>query len=178
MTKNDMLIAAIWAETKNGYIGMKGKLPWEYVGKKLSGDLPEFQKTTIGNGNNAVIFGKITLASFGNKALPDRVNIVLSRDPDYISPKDVRRYFSYNEAINALRDQGIDETWVCGGKKVYELALKRGPNQVKKIVKTITFEDFDGDVIAPEYDPVGWKKYSTTSLTDLGYMREGWSFLF
>ncbi|HEX3099797.1 MAG TPA: dihydrofolate reductase [Patescibacteria group bacterium] len=174
MSNNNLIIGILVAITKNGWIGMCGKLPWEYVGKKLDGDLPRFKQTTIGAGSNAIIFGRKTLESFGKQALPGRLNIVLSRDPDYIAPKDVTRYFSYDDAIDTLKHQringhAIEEIWICGGKTVYEEALRPGRNRATVIIKTVTHDDYEGDVAFPNYDIANWQTENIQKFDDKGY---------
>ena len=169
MSNKNMLIGLISAISNNGWIGMGGKLPWEYTGKRLEGDLPRFKKITTGNGNNAVIFGRTTLESFGNKALPDRVNVVLSRDKNYKPPENVICYQSYDEAIDALRDLGIDEVWICGGASVYAQALARGINRATIMILTKVRTDYEGDVAFPKYNENEWSTRDTQAFPNLGY---------
>lgn len=56
-------------------IGLNGKLPWH-----LPADLKMFKKiTTYGPHTNSIIMGRKTYQSIG-KALPNRFNIVVSKD--------------------------------------------------------------------------------------------------
>lgn len=64
------MIIGIVAIAQNFAIGKDGKLPWHY-----SSDLKFFKETTIGN---AIVMGRKTFDSIG-KALPNRLNIVLTR---------------------------------------------------------------------------------------------------
>lgn len=48
----------IVATSKNGGIGLNGKMPWY-----IPSDMSFFKEKTIGNGNNAVIMGKNTWES-------------------------------------------------------------------------------------------------------------------
>ena len=57
----------IVAATRKFGIGFKNKLPWH-----IPEDLKHFSKTTIGNGNNAIIMGRNTWESIGSKPLPKR----------------------------------------------------------------------------------------------------------
>src|SRR5438045_4056667 len=66
-----MAIIGIVAIAKNFAIGKGGKLPWHH-----SADLKFFKETTTGN---AIVMGANTYRSIG-KPLPDRLNIVLSRN--------------------------------------------------------------------------------------------------
>jgi dihydrofolate reductase len=62
--------------TIKGGIGKNNALPW-----KLPSDLKMFKKiTTSGPSRNSVIMGRKTFQSIGSRPLPNRLNIVLSRD--------------------------------------------------------------------------------------------------
>jgi dihydrofolate reductase len=67
-----MKIEAILAHDLNNGIGNDGKLPW-----KCKKDMDFFKQTTTGH---FVLMGSKTFESLG-KPLPNRVNIVLTRDP-------------------------------------------------------------------------------------------------
>ena len=64
---------AIAAMSLNRVIGMGNTIPWH-----LPEDFKWFKKMTSGN---VVIMGRKTFESLGNKPLPNRINIVLSRHP-------------------------------------------------------------------------------------------------
>ena len=74
MSKREPVIALVVAVADNGAIGWGGDLPW-----LLSSDLKQFRKLTLGK---PVIMGRRTFESLG-RVLDQRVNIVLSRDPDF-----------------------------------------------------------------------------------------------
>ena len=78
-TANMILLFAV---DTNWNIGYKGALL-----VKISNDLKRFKKLTTGN---IIIMGRKTFESLpGRKALPNRVNIVMTRDKDYSIWKDV-----------------------------------------------------------------------------------------
>ena len=64
---------AIAAMSLNRVIGAGNQIPWH-----LPEDFKWFKRMTSGN---VVIMGRKTFASLGNKPLPNRINIVLSRHP-------------------------------------------------------------------------------------------------
>ena len=72
----------ILAIDKENGIGKNNNLPW-----KFSEDLKYFMKMTthseIPFGCNAVIMGRTTCDSLPEKYLPNRLNIVLTRQKDY-----------------------------------------------------------------------------------------------
>lgn len=79
MEKTAQLIL-IWAQDKNGAIGKEGKMPWH-----LPADLARFAKIT---NEHAVIMGRATWDSIPDayKPLPNRLNIVVSSNPDFSAP--------------------------------------------------------------------------------------------
>ena len=72
-----MKIMMIVAMDDQGIIGQDGELPW-----RLSSDLKRFKKLTVADGFNAVVMGRKTWDSLPIKfkPLPERLNIVMSRD--------------------------------------------------------------------------------------------------
>ena len=73
MNKNRS-ISIITAITNNKIIGNNGSLPW-----KIPEELKYFRKTTL---NKVIIMGSNTFMSINCKPLPDRQNIVLTKNPD------------------------------------------------------------------------------------------------
>ena len=67
----------ILAMDENNTIGIDGDLPW-----KLKSDMKRFRALTTGDGFNAVVMGRKTWDSIPerHRPLPDRLNIVMSRD--------------------------------------------------------------------------------------------------
>jgi dihydrofolate reductase len=70
-----MKIAMIAAMTKLRVIGLNNDMPWH-----LPDDLKFFKAKTVGK---PVIMGRKTFESIGAKPLPNRPNIVISRNPDW-----------------------------------------------------------------------------------------------
>lgn len=104
------MIIGIVAIAKNFAIGRGGKLPWHY-----SADLKFFRETTTGH---TIVMGSTTWASIG-RALPHRLNIVLSRRDDLDLPDGVRRVGSKNEVLE-LAGTLDTNVYVIGGAKVFE----------------------------------------------------------
>src|SRR5690606_23456841 len=91
----------------NGVIGKGGKLPW-----KLPEDMRRFRALTLGY---PVIMGRKTHESIGG-ALPERMNIVLSRDPDYKPDGYVAS--NLKEAIEVIHEFGspdMTKAFIIGG---------------------------------------------------------------
>lgn len=94
------------------------------IGDKLLNHIPAdmkfFRETTTGN---VVVMGRATFMTFpGPKALPNRVNIVLTRDEDWSAP-DVTVCHSTDELFSLLKNYDSDSVFVIGGSNVYEQLL-------------------------------------------------------
>ena len=76
MNKPPISVSLIAAVARNYIIGQQGDMPWD-----MPSDLRYFKQMTL---RKAMILGRKTFDSFGQRALPGRLNIVLSRDEAYI----------------------------------------------------------------------------------------------
>lgn len=147
------MLSLIAAMSENRVIGRDGDLPWH-----LPADLKHFKDTTRGH---AVIMGRKTFESL-DRPLPDRTNIVITRNPDYeIGGVIVTR--SLDDAIAAARsettssDDGSEqEIFVLGGEEVFRRALCRAD----RIYLTIVRAELEGDTHFPEFDPAEWQVVS------------------
>ncbi len=110
-------IAMIAALSRNRVIGVDGKLPWY-----LPEDLKFFKAVTL---HKPLIMGRATFASIG-KALPNRLNIVVTRDTSFEHPG-VRVCHDLASAFALADDQamieGNEEIMVIGGGDIYRQAL-------------------------------------------------------
>jgi dihydrofolate reductase len=132
----------IVAVSRNGVIGLNGKMPWH-----LPKDLQYFKKITL---NNTVIMGRFTFEAIG-KPLPNRKNIVLSKK--YNAMDGVWVAHSWEEI--SLFIQENEQIFVIGGQQIFEQALNQG--LIKKIYRTFVHHDFDGDTFFPNIDKSKWK---------------------
>jgi dihydrofolate reductase len=107
-------LALIVAVAENGCIGINNKLPWY-----LPEDLKYFKAVTSGK---PVIMGRTTFDSLG-RPLPNRTNIVITRNPDFTAPEGVRIVHSLNDAIAVAESvafiNGNDEIIIMGGSQIY-----------------------------------------------------------
>ena len=86
----------------------------------LPGDMKYFKERTLGK---VVIMGRTTFESFpGQKPLKDRVNIVLSRNPDF-QPADCIKCKSMGELFKVLENYNMDDVMVIGGEDIYRQFL-------------------------------------------------------
>ena len=100
---------------KNWGIGLGDKLI-----NHIPADMKFFKEKTTGN---VVVMGKTTFLTFpGQKALPNRVNIVLTTDPEW-SAENVIVCHSLDELFEQLERYDTNTVYVIGGSKVYEQLL-------------------------------------------------------
>ena len=135
----DLILIAAAGESNE--LGNNGDLPWH-----LPDDFKHFKQKTTGH---PMIMGRKTLASMGNRPLPKRVNIVLTRQKDFQAEGCVVVH-SLDAAIEAA---GVcDEIIIMGGATLYEAALSKADTMY------LTFIDaaIDGDTYFPEWDEKSW----------------------
>lgn len=139
-----MSLALVWAQTADGVIGRDGTLPWH-----LAEDLARFRRLTAGH---AVVMGRRTWESLPERMrpLPDRRNVVLSRDPGYRA--DGAQVCPSLEV--ALELVGADEeVWVIGGAALFAETITRAD----RLEVTDVDLDVPGDTWAPPIDPARWR---------------------
>jgi dihydrofolate reductase len=134
-----MLISLIAALDRRGLIGDGRGLPWH-----LPSDLRRFRALTWGK---PVIMGRTTFESLG-KPLPGRLNIVLSRNPEYVAPGG-RVARSFREALSVAEDYAgagdAAEAMVIGGGRVYAEAIPH----CDRLYLTLVEGEFTGSTFFP-----------------------------
>ena len=139
-----MTVSLVVAASKNNVIGRDGELPWH-----LPEDLRHFRRITTGK---PVIMGRKTFESIG-RPLPDRHNIVMTRDPDYAAEGcDV--VDSVAEALDVAGD--ADEVMIIGGGQVYRDFLPRAD----RIYMTRVQAEVQGDTRFPRIEGNAWRLVS------------------
>ena len=133
----------IAAMTEERVIGIKNTLPW-----KLPNDMKWFRQHTIGK---PIIMGRKTFESFGAKALPQRTNIIITRDKSFQADDGVVVH-SIEEALDAAGN--VDEVMIIGGASFYEQMLPRAD----KLYLTFVHADLEGDAWFPEINNSDWNK--------------------
>jgi dihydrofolate reductase len=129
-----MTVNAILAHDKNYGIGKDGKLPWPHN----DADMKWFRECTNGH---IVVMGRKTWESLGNKKLPNRTNIVVTRSQIEGSP-DGTYHGEISQLIKMLKLEYPDlKTWIIGGADIYNQALPFCDN----IYVTQFKEDYDCD---------------------------------
>ncbi|MBD5242229.1 MAG: dihydrofolate reductase [Barnesiella sp.] len=143
------IIAAVGADNA---IGADGNLAFH-----ISSDLKHFKELTVGK---PVIMGRKTFESLPNGPLPNRRNIVISRNPEYSYPG-VETAASLQDAIELTFDS--PEAMVIGGAEIYRQAL---PMATKLYLTQIDATRPDADTFFPEINKDEWEQDSQEWLTD------------
>ncbi len=139
-----MIISAIAAMSSNRVIGRDGDLPW-----RQSRDMKFFKATTMGH---HIIMGRSNFASMDYRPLKGRVNIVLTRNPFFITSSAFVMY-SIEEAIAFAKKEGETEVFIIGGGEIY----KQSMHLVDKLYLTEVISEIAGDTYFPELDTNEWK---------------------
>ncbi len=142
-----MLVSFVVAQGPKREIGLDNKLLWH-----IPEELKNFKKITTGK---TIVMGRKTFESIG-KALPNRRNIVLTRDESLNIPG-VDVIFDPLMAFElALDYNDSDESELCviGGAEIFELYYP----YVQKIY--LSEVDYHGpaDAFFLELDPAEWKE--------------------
>lgn len=141
---NSTKITLIVAAAENNAIGKNNEMPWH-----LPNDFKYFKQNTL---EHSIIMGRKTFDSIG-KPLPERRNIVLTRDMRYFSDEvDVAN--SLNEVMNFCRDER--EIFIIGGANVYEQTLPLA----QRVLLTRVHTTVDGDAFFPTLSTDEWKLVS------------------
>ncbi|EKA4467470.1 type 3 dihydrofolate reductase [Vibrio parahaemolyticus] len=131
-------------------IGNNNAMPWH-----LPADFAWFKQHTLGK---PVIMGRKTFESIG-KALPDRLNIVITRDASFRADG-VTVVSSPSLALDAAK--GHDEIMVIGGGSIYEAFL----DKADKLYLTFIDADVEGDTQFPQWSSDFKETYSETYQAD------------
>lgn len=136
--ESSVRISAIAAIGKNRELGKTGKLIW-----RIPDDLKRVKELTTGN---AIIMGRKTYESIG-KPLPNRLNIILTRNPEYKAEGCVV-VPTLDAALAAARDAHISEIFIFGGAEIYKEAMSI---TTRLYLTLIDAEDADADAFFPDY---------------------------
>lgn len=160
------MINCIVAVSKNQGIGFEGQMPWP----RLKGDLSWFKNTTS---SGVVIMGRKTWESIGSKPLPNRINVVLSKNKIDGCDLSLTVPDSCLDFIKVLYPK--KEIFIMGGGAIYNLYM----NQIERFYVTEINEEYKSDTFfdldfvkknftnvkerAKFYDPIEYtiKEYNT-----------------
>jgi dihydrofolate reductase len=131
------------AMARNRVIGRDNRLPW-----RLPEDLAYFKRVTMGQ---PIVMGRRTYESIG-RALPGRLNIVVSRNRAFEAPGCVV-VGSLDEAWRAAG--AASEVAVIGGTSIFAESLPIAD----RIHLTEVEADVPGDTYFPEFDRSQWTEH-------------------
>lgn len=106
------MISIIVAIAENGAIGANNDLLW-----RLPNDMKRFRELTTGH---TLIMGRKTFESLPNGALPNRTNVVITRN-QAASFKQCETFHDLQTAIDSHRNE--DEIFIIGGATLYKQTL-------------------------------------------------------
>ena len=137
-----MIISFVAAMSRNRVIGRNNAIPWN-----MPADIKHMRELTEGK---PLIMGRKTHESIG-KPLPNRKNLILTRDRNYKSRGCVVVH-TPDEALKAA--EGAEEVIIFGGEEIYKMFLPKAD----KMYLTIIDADFKGDAYFPKYSKDEWKE--------------------
>jgi dihydrofolate reductase len=137
-------ISIIVAIGDNGEIGRSGDMIWH-----VSEDLKRFKAITTGH---TVVMGRKTWESLPKRPLPNRRNIVISRNADYEAPG-AEVYTSLDDAIDAAVADA--EIFIMGGGEIYKQTL---PRATRLYLTRIHATAQDADTFFPQISDLAWMK--------------------
>ena len=146
------IISIIVAASNNMVIGKDNDLPW-----RLPSDLKNFKEVTDGH---FVIMGRKCWESIPEKyrPLPNRQNIVISRDPEYNAEGAVV-INDLETIIRVFKNDGEHvEVFIIGGAEIY----KRLFEHADKLYLTHVLADVEGDVFLEGLDFNEWLLVETS----------------
>lgn len=98
-----------------GYRNLDGSFSQPYMFKE---DLINFKKLTT---HNVIVMGRNTWEAIGSKPLPDRTNVVISRNPDF-KAEGAKVFHSIEDAITYFK--GAEQIYFIGGTTLLEELVK------------------------------------------------------
>ena len=121
---------------------------------KIKEDLQNFKRMTT---NNVVIMGRKTYESLPKHPLPNRINIVITRDLNYkVDCDDVFVVNSVEDAIKLCEESFNDiECFVIGGGQIYNEFLSK--DYISRMYVTEIYDDSIGNVKFPSIEDDKWK---------------------
>ncbi len=140
------IVSIIVAADENNGIGKDNNLLCY-----LPNDLKYFKSVTEGH---PVIMGRKTFESLPKGALPNRRNIVITKNKDLHFDR-CEMCYSIEDAIALCKDES--EVFIIGGGSVYRESIKLAD----RLYLTRIHHSFEGvDTFFPEIDPIQWSEIS------------------
>lgn len=137
------MISIIAAIAKNNAIGYQNKLIYW-----LPNDLKRFKALTTGN---TIVMGRKTFESLPKGALPNRRNVVISRNAEY-KAEGAEVYTSIDAALAACSG---DEIYIIGGEQLYKAMLEKAD---RLCLTEVDDTPENADAFFPYFDKTVWKE--------------------
>jgi dihydrofolate reductase len=144
-----MEIVFVVAIAENGVIGAGNAMPW-----RLKSDMARFKALTIGK---PVIMGRKTFESLPRRPLPNRTNIVITRDAAYRANGAIVTTSAADAGAVALGDalrRSVTEIAVIGGAEIFRQWLDRADRLEITEVHARPDGDTHFDIDKAEWDEV------------------------
>ena len=138
-----MIVSIIVAVAENNVIGDANQLIWH-----LPEDLKNFKRITTGH---HIVMGRKTFESIG-KPLPNRVNVILTRNQGYMKDGCVVVH-SLDDAIKLAEYNEESEVFIIGGGQIY----REGLPFAQKIYYTQVKTSVNGDTYFPKLIDEEWE---------------------
>lgn len=138
------MLSLIVAYDKNKSIGQENTIPW-----RLKKDMLRVKELTT---NQTIIMGRKTLDSIG-RALPNRINRILTRDKNSLNHYDNIEVYSDDSILNNIE---TEKAYVFGGGAIYQMYLDKCDEMFITEVDTIV----EADTKFPEFDVNEWELVS------------------
>ena len=135
------MISIIVAKARNNAIGRGNQMLWH-----ISGDLKYFKRVTLGH---PVVMGYNTWLSIGERPLPGRKNIVVSRR--HTAPEGCEAEFCGT----------LEEVFVIGGGQLYSQAMSLADRLYITEVEAVIG---DAEVFFPGIEPAHWREETRSEL--------------
>ncbi|GGG73623.1 dihydrofolate reductase [Salipiger pallidus] len=147
------MISVIVARARNNAIGRDGEIPWH-----VPADLKFFKTETLGG---AVVMGRKTWDSLPFKPLPNRLNIVVSSNPEaaeIVVP-------SVADAVALAAKHGHQRIYAVGGASIYAEML---PLAHRLLISEVALDVPDADTFLPDIPEEGWTCIAERPLSEDG----------
>ncbi len=135
------MLTLIAARDRNGAIGKDNDIPW-----RAPEDLAFFQRETTGG---AVVMGRKTWDSLPFKPLKNRLNLVVSSNPDAADHVAA----TPRAALDHAHSMGYRRVYGIGGAGIYEALL---PLADRLLLTEVDLDVRDADTFFPAFDRNEW----------------------
>lgn len=143
-----MFVSLIAAVALDGTIGNKNALPWQ-----IRDDMRFFTNTTRGH---VVITGRKNFEAMGGP-LPDRTNVVVTRNQEYPTAEGVHLVNNVEDALRLAEYLGETEAFVIGGAELFRGAKP----YAHRFYRTTVLAEVGGDV---RYNDVDWPDFDVREI--------------